>query len=388
MDNGKLILTRRSVMKGALVGVGTLAMGGLFACSQDPQQQDGSQDASKDTTPQQKPEQTPATETWTFVDQADYEVSVQVPVKRMVVMQHHSLDMLAQLGAQDSVVGIESKWISNLGEYMRDVFPGIDDLPTPGELSEWNVEQIAALEPDVVIAASQANPDAMQQIRDLGIPVVVVSLRGEGKQEEAQNPRLSDADSAYTEGCQWAIETLGKLTGKEQKAREIWDFCIEGRSIVEEAISEIEDDERIRVFVACPDEQTYGNDKYVGCQLLRAGAINVAAADIQGYKAYTFEMLANWDPEVIIVQDRYSDVYDSIISEAKYAELSAVKNNKVILAPYWTKPWGNPDTDSIALGELWLSHMFYPEKIEASLVQKRAEEFYQNFYGVEFNGHV
>jgi iron complex transport system substrate-binding protein len=52
------------------------------------------------------------------------------------------------------------------------------------------------LKPDVVIAASQAPEDAMQQVRDLGIPVVVVSLRGEGKQAEAQNPRLANADAA------------------------------------------------------------------------------------------------------------------------------------------------------------------------------------------------
>lgn len=124
------------------------------------------------------------------------------------------------------MVGIDKKWESDLGAYMRDVFLGIDGLPTPGDLTNWNVEQISALKPDVVIAASQANADAIKQVRDLGIPVVVVSLCGEGKQAKAQNPRLSDADAAYTNGCEWAIKMLGKLTGKEQRAQDIWDFCI------------------------------------------------------------------------------------------------------------------------------------------------------------------
>lgn len=330
----------------------------------------------------------PGQESWTFKDQADNEVTVTIPVERMVVMQHHSLDILAQLGAQDKVVGVEKDWKKHLGDYMETVFPGIDSLPAPGNLTEWNVEEIAALKPDVVIAASQANPEVMQQLKDLGIPVVVVSLRGEGKQAEAQNPRLSDADKAYTDGCEWAVKTLGKLTGTDSKAEDIWNFCLESRKLVDDAVGSIPDDQRVRVFIANEGEQTYGNDKYVGTQLLRAGAINVAAGEIQGYKPYTFEKLAEWNPDVIIVQDRYKDVYDQITSDARYKELKAVKENHVLLAPYWTKPWGNPDTDSIALGELWLASQFYPDQISKDVVLERTRAFYKNFYGIEFQGSV
>ncbi|MBS4929866.1 MAG: ABC transporter substrate-binding protein [Clostridiales bacterium] len=325
---------------------------------------------------------------YTFVDQADNEVTVQIPVDRMVVMQHHSLDILAQLGAQEKVVATEKNWEKDLGDYMKDVFPNIESLPTPGDLQEWNVEEIVKLNPDVVIAASQANPDTIQQLKELKIPVVVVSLRGEGKQEEAQNPRLSDADSAYTEGCEWAVKTLGKLTGTEEKANQIWDFCLESRDIVEKAVGTIKEEDRVRVFIANEGQQTYGNDKYVGSQLLRAGAINVASKEIQGYQPYTFEKLAQWNPDVIIVQDRYEEVYDEIMTDAKYKELKAVKEGNVLLAPYWTKPWGNPDTDSIALGELWLAHQFYPDKISKEIVQERAKTFYESFYGVPFTGEV
>ncbi len=34
----------------------------------------------------------------------------------MVVLQHHSLDMLCQLGAQDNIVGIVDSWKKNLEE--------------------------------------------------------------------------------------------------------------------------------------------------------------------------------------------------------------------------------------------------------------------------------
>lgn len=390
-------LDRRTFVKGSLVGLGGLAVAGAtgFALADeedparddDPAQETGAEEAQ--AAPSTVDEMLGTVDddgVWALKDQGDYDCEVTVPVERICCMQHHSLDMLCQLRQQDKVVGTEKNWTSDLGDYMLDVFPGIEDLPLPGDLTDWNVEEVASLQPDVVIAASQANPDAMEQIKGLGIPVVMVSLRGEGRQEEAQNPRLSDADAAYTQGCEWAIKALGRLTGTEDAADAIWDFCLESRALVDEAVGEIPDDERVRVFIANEGSQTYGNDKYVGCQLLRAGAVNVAAEDIQGYQTYTFEQLAVWDPDVIIVQDRYQDVYDQITTDPQYAELRAVKKGKVLLAPYWTKPWGNPDTDSIALGELWLAHQFYPDKIGEDVVLERAKAFYEDFYGIEFTG--
>lgn len=354
------------------------------------------EEASKSTeSNEQKKEesaQAPNSEELVFTDQAGNEVKIKAPVERIVCMQHHSLDILAQLGAQDKVVATEKNWEQDLGSYIKDVFPGVEKLPTPGDLKELNVEEIVALKPDVVIVASQANPEKCQKLRDLGIPVCTVSLRSEGKQAEAQNPRLSNADKAYTDGLEWSIKTLGKLVGKEDRANKIWDFCTESRDYVSKQIEldkEVKDESQlVKAFVANPGDKTYGTDKYVGCMLLRAGGINVAAKDIQGFKPYTFEMVANWDPDVIIVQDRYKDLYDQIKSDPKWAELRAVKEDKVILAPYWTKPWGNPDSDSIALGEPWLAHQFYPEKVSADYVQQRAENFYKEFYGVEFKDQI
>lgn len=323
-----------------------------------------------------------------LTDQNGRTVEITYPVEKIACMQHHSLDILTQLGAEEQIVCTEDNWQNDLGEYMKDVFPGIESLPTTGTLSDPNVEAIAQLNPDLVILAAQCNEDAIAQFEKLGIPAIVVSLKGEGKQAEAQNPHLSDADGAYTEGLQWAIETLGKLSGHEEKAQKLWDFAMESRSYVESQLDDVSDENRARVFIANEQNQTYGNDKYVGCMLLRAGGINVASEEIDGYKEYNMEQLYRWNPEIIIVQDRYPQVYEEITTDEKYKELDAVKNGKVILAPYWTKPFGNPDSDSVALGEVWLAHQFYPEKVSSSYVQERVQEFYKEFYGTEFKDSI
>ena len=396
-DHGKAIdsgLSRRSFLKLGAVGVGAAAAFGVAGCGQSSSggasasSASASSSASGSASSASSSASSAAKQTVSFKDQNDNDVTVEIPCERMVVLQHHSLDMLCQLGAQDRVVGVVDSWKKNLGDYMTEVFPGIDKLPTPGGLQEWNVEQIAALNPDVVIAAAQAPEDAMQQVRDLGIPVVVVTLRGEGKQAEAQNPRLANADAAYTEGCEWAVKTLGMLSGKDDTAEEIWNFCLDSRDIVDKAVGDIKDDERVKVAVLA-NGIAYGNDKYVGCQLLRSGAVNAAAlAGVQGNTDYNAELVATWNPEAIITQDRYPDDYKTITTDPQYAELQAVKDGKVIEAPYWTKPWGNPDTDSIALGELWLAHTFYPDKVSAKQVQDKANDFYDWFYGIKFTDTV
>ena len=69
----------------------------------------------------QAAEQKPAAaESYTFTDQAGNEVTVKAPVERMVVLQHHSLDIICQLGGQDKIVGVESTWQRDLGDYIAD----------------------------------------------------------------------------------------------------------------------------------------------------------------------------------------------------------------------------------------------------------------------------
>ena len=321
-----------------------------------------------------------------FLDQNDHKVVIKAPVNRIVCLQHHSLDILTMLGAQDKVVGVVKDWNGLLGGYMKDVFPGIEKLPTPGTLENANVEEIAKLKPDLVIVAAQFKADQVKQLEALGIPVMTVTLRGEGKQAEAQNPVLANADAAYTRGCEWAVKKLGEVTGKEERAAKLWDFAMADRKYIEEHLNTVPPEKKIRVFVANEGNITYGSDKYVGCQLERAGAVNVAAKEIKGVREVSVEQVAKWDPDVVIVQDRYKSTYDLILSQEPWKAVRAVRQGRVILAPYWTKPWGNPGPDSIALGELWLANQFYPDQIPKDVVAAKAKAFYQEFYGIPFAG--
>ena len=106
-------LTRRNFLGATLAGLSVVSLGTLAGC------------AGNKPAPSKEPEKKaadPKKTTWEFTDQIDQKVSVQIPVERMVVLQHHSIDILAQLGAQKKVIAVEKNWEKDLGGYIKDVW--------------------------------------------------------------------------------------------------------------------------------------------------------------------------------------------------------------------------------------------------------------------------
>ena len=84
--------------------------------------------------------------------------------------------------------------------------------------------------------------------------------------------------------------------------------------------------------MANPDLNTYGSGKYTGLMIEHAGAYNVAATTVKGFKQVSMENVLEWNPAVILVQDRYPKVVSQIKEDAAWANIDAVKNNHVFNA--------------------------------------------------------
>lgn len=317
-------------------------------------------------------------------DQFGREVTIQIPVERVLCMQHHTLDIMLELGAQDKVVGVMKSWENLLGAYIADVFPKIRALPTPGEMKDYNIEAVMALEPDVIFASNQIPKGTLEQLEKLGIPVVVITLYvADREQASTLHPELINPDEAYTEGLKQAIELIARITDKEEKGRELWNYVTENRKIVSAHLAKVPEEKRIRVYMANENMNTYGTGKYVGVAMEKAGAKNVAET-LNGYRQVTVEQVVAWNPEVIFVQSRYANVLDEIKNDERWASIDAVKNGRLLIAPDYTKPWGNPAPESIALGELWLAKTLYPEAFQDVDLDAMVAYFYKNFYGIEY----
>jgi len=161
-----------------------------------------------------------------------------------------------------------------------------------GDLTSVNLESVMALHPQVVFVTNYAPQEMIDQISQAGIAVVAVSLRDDPKGEEhMMNPVLPDEDEAYTEGLKKGIALIGDVVNHQKQAQALIDYTFSQRQLTGERLKDIPANQRIRTYMANPDLTTYGSGKYTGLMMAHAGAMNVAAATVKGFKQVALEQV-------------------------------------------------------------------------------------------------
>ena len=178
---------------------------------------------------------------------------------------------------------------------------------------------------------------------------------------------------------------IAKVFEKEQQGKELVKAAFANRKMLADRLGGIPAEKRVRTYMANPDLNTYGSGKYTGLMLEYAGAYNVAAATVKGFKQVSMENVLEWNPAVILVQDRYPKVVSQIKEDAAWANIDAVKNNQVFLMPEYAKAWGYPMPEALALGEVWLAKSLYPQKFQDIDLDKMVNDYYLKFYRQPYN---
>lgn len=320
------------------------------------------------------------------VDQLNRTVTVPDHIERVVVLQHQTLNLLVQLNQQDHIVGVLSSWQKQLGKNYNRLAPNLIHLPMPGDLSSVNIESLLALKPQVVFVANYAPQAMIEQIEQLNIPVIAISLRQDLASEAGKiNPQMNNEEYTYNEGLKAGILLIGEVMDAKQQAQDLIDYTFSQRQIVSERLKDLKPEQRISVYMANPNLTTYGSGKYTGLMMQHAGAYNVAAATIQGFKQISIENVLQWDPQVIFVQERYPQVVNEILTDSAWQNIMAVKEQRVYLMPEYAKAWGYPMPEALALGELWMAKKLYPQRFADIDMQKAADEYYRRFYRTDYH---
>lgn len=322
-----------------------------------------------------------------IVDQIGRTVTIPDKVERTVVLQHQTLNLLIQLDAGDKIVGVMSNWKQQLGDGYIKLAPSLENTPKVGDLTSFDAESLVKLQPQVVFVTNYAPKEMIDKIDNLGIPVVAISLRKETNDDKSNlNPTLLNEEQAYNEGLKEGILLIGDIVNKSDNAKALVATTFKQREQVSQRLQDIPKEQRVRAYMANPDLTTYGSGKYTGLMMEHAGALNVAASTVKGYKQVALEQVIAWDPEVIFIQDRYPQVVDEIKQDARWQVISAVKNNRIYLMPEYAKAWGYPMPEAMAIGELWMAKKLYPAKFNDIDMQKAANDWYQKFYRTQYQG--
>ncbi len=95
------------------------------------------------------------------------------------------------------------------------------NLPTPGDLTQVNIESLLALHPQVVFVATHAPQAMIQQIQNAGVPVVAISPasgRG-GREKNKMNPTMANEEQAYNDGLKQGIRLIGEVVERQKPGR-------------------------------------------------------------------------------------------------------------------------------------------------------------------------
>lgn len=323
----------------------------------------------------------------TFTDQIGREVKVPDKVDRIVVLQHQTLNLLVQMNATDKIVGVMSNWKQQLGSNYARLAPELSNKASLGDLTHVDAEKLVALHPQVVFVTNYAPQEMIDKISSLGIPAVAISLRHDDEGERNKlNPVMADEEQAYVKGLYEGIMLIGNIINKPEEAKALIKATENGCRMVSNRLQLLPEEQRVRAYMANPELTTYGSGKYTGLMMKHAGAVNVAASTIKGFKQVSIEQVIEWNPQVIFVQNRYPAVVNEIQSSPQWQVIDAVKNHRVYLMPEYAKAWDYPMPEAMGIGELWMAKKLYPEKFNDVDMHKIVNDWYRTFYRTDYQG--
>jgi iron complex transport system substrate-binding protein len=241
----------------------------------------------------------------TLVDDDGTEVTVAAPPERLISLSPAITETVFALGAGERLVGG-----TDFDDYPAEAAAALPDVATfTGVL----MEQVVALEPDIVLAAGNnfTSQEDIDRMRDLGMTVLVTYA-------ESVDEVLAD------------IELIGQAIDAAEEATAIVGG-MEGRiAEVEAAVADIED--RPRVFYQIGSEpEIYGPapNSFVADMVALAGGEPITTTDPAVF-SISVERLVDLDPEVIVLGDaQYGVCPADVAARPGWSGMTAVSDGAI-----------------------------------------------------------
>ena len=245
----------------------------------------------------------------TVTDMTGREITLDAPATRVVALTASDCEILYALGAGDTLVG--------RGEYC-DYPEDVQAVPSVQSGYETNVEQIIALEPQVVLMATMAQTkEQVEALEAAGVHVIV---------SDAQ-----DIAGVYT-----AIELIGAVTGKNDEAAALIAGMKDSFAAI--AAKAEGDGSKTVYFEVSPLEYglwTAGKGTFMD-ELAQMIGLKNAFEDVEGWAAISEEQVLKRDPDYIVTISMYygegPTPVEEIMGREGWQELKAVKNEAVFNA--------------------------------------------------------
>jgi iron complex transport system substrate-binding protein len=160
----------------------------------------------------------------TVTDSVGRELTIDLPVERVVVVNRQVAEALSLLGVADRVVATGDTTIEN------NAYLGYADRPDVGQTGELNLELILSLEPDVVFAHTNRDTEVLEEkLEPAGIHVVRIDYYRPGRMEAE-------------------LQLMGEVMQAEARAAEFLAWEAEIDALREERLATLSEEERPEVM--------------------------------------------------------------------------------------------------------------------------------------------
>ncbi|WP_297112928.1 ABC transporter substrate-binding protein [uncultured Devosia sp.] len=305
-----------------------------------------------------------------LTDQEGREIALEKPAERIVTIpMPMASGVIAIDGSADKLVGMNPLSLTALEEgILGRIFPNalsITDAVTGTDFVP-NVEALAAADPDLVIQWGGRGPEIVDPILNAGLNAMLIVYGNE--------------DNART-----YMRNVATAIGKPERyeAHEAWRE--EVRQEIAEVTESLGEEERPNVLYmgrSLSDITANGAaNSYQNWSIALAGGRN-AAAELEGNQSINREQIAQWNPDVILLNSFEPELDVSWVYDDPILSLTkAAQDKRVYKMPLGGYRWDPPSQES-PLTWMWLAELLHPDLFDFDL---RAEmrDAYRTLYNYE-----
>lgn len=239
-------------------------------------------------------------------DRAGNEITIPEEVNKIISMSPSNTEIIVALGYGDKLIAVD--------KYSKDIEGIPADLPL-FDIMKPDVEQLVALEPDLVIASGMSKSDGgdpFKPVKDLGICLVYI-------------PSSDSMEGIYED-----IMFLAKSLKNEEKGTELVEGMKTEISKITELSSKITEKKSVYFEIAAaPNLYSFGSGVFLNEMIELIGAENIFA-DQEKWISVSDESVVAADPDIILTNVSYvENPTEEIKSRAGWDNMTAVKNNDV-----------------------------------------------------------
>lgn len=253
------------------------------------------------------PAATPTPSPIVMTDGLGRTVTLAAPAQRVISLAPSNTEILFAVGAGGQVVGRD-----NFSNYPPEAL----ELPGLGDFMGFSIEQMVALQPDLVLLAEIHPPELVKSLEDAGLTVYYL-----------KNPLT--IEEMYP-----MLITVGELTGHKAEAEALVSRLSVRVAAVQQKLAGIERRPTVFYEIDGTDPSkpwTTGSGTFIDTLLEMAGAENVGRAMGSQYGQMSIEALLEADPDFILLGDaNFGVTPEQVTARAGWNELTAVKEGRVL----------------------------------------------------------